>query len=391
LVQAAVRDWLPEGERRRWAGIAVGLVAAAFPGEPDDPRQRGACRRFLPHARATLVHARAAALPPGEPAERLLRHAAHYQHIFGFDASAREMLEQALRMAEALHGPAHAHVAMVLNDLGLVLMNVGDAAGAQRYARRALEIDEANLGRDSPIVATDLVNLAAILKKGNAFDEARRLTERALRIDRALGPEYLAAVSRDENNLGTILRELADMEGARRCFERAIAIDEERGAADLPRHLNNLGLLLREMGALSDAEKLAARALAIGEDRYGKDDPEIATFCSNLATVLQEIGLRAPRPEERHNLLHEAKKHLERALAIGVNTYGRDDYVVAIRRNNLGLLLKDLGDTAGAHAELDKAVAIARKVLGADHPRVRKLENNRAIALGHRKPTPPPR
>jgi hypothetical protein len=49
-------------------------------------------------------------------------------------------------------------------------------------------------------------------------------------------------------------------------------------------------------------------------------------------------------------------------------------------------MLKDLRDAAGARAELDKAVAIARKVLGADHPRVRKLENNRAIALGHRKP-----
>jgi hypothetical protein len=53
--------------------------------------------------------------------------------------------------------------------------------------------------------------------------------------------------------------------------------------------------------------------------------------------------------------------------------------VVAIRRNNLGLLLKDLGKLSEAREQLQKAVAIARKVLGPDHRRVKKLENNLAV------------
>ena len=40
---------------------------------------------------------------------------------------------------------------------------------------------------------------------------------------------------------------------------------------------------------------------------------------------------------------------------IGERTYGEDHYAVAIRRNNLGLLLKDLGDYRGALARARSA------------------------------------
>jgi len=383
LVQAAVRDRLDEGERRAWAERAVAFVSNVFPEAPDDPEQRSACRRWLPHARAALMNARAAAVPPGEPAELLLRHAARYQHDFGFDNHAREMLDHALVIAEAIHGPAHAHVAMVLTGLGPVLMNNGDLEGAERASRRALKIDEANLGPRSFIVATDANNLAAVLKECNALDEARRLAVRALKIDEALGPSNLAAVARDANTLGIILREQEDLEGARRLFERAIAIDEQRKSDDLAPRLNNLGLLLREMKELDEAQRLSERALAIGVARYGRDDPNVATFHSNLASVLHERSAPLPRGDERDELLGAARTHLERALEIGEHIYGEDHYVVAIRRNNLGLLLMDLGNLPEARDQLDRAVQIARRALGPEHRRVRKLQNNLEVIEKH--------
>ncbi len=261
-------------------------------------------------------------------------------------------------------------------------MNSGDLEGAERAARRALRIDEANLGPRSFIVATDANNLAAVLKECNALDEARRLAERALSIDAALGPTNLAAVARDANSLGIILREQEDLEGARRCFERAIAIDEQRRSDDLAPRLNNLGLLLREMKELDEAQRLSERALAIGVERYGKDDPNVATFHSNLASVLHERGATLPRGE-RDALLSAARTHLERALEIGEHIHGDDHYVVAIRRNNLGLLLMDLGSLQEARDQLDRAVQIASKALGADHRRVRKLRNNLEVIEKH--------
>ncbi len=115
------------------------------------------------------------------------------------------------------------------------------------------------------------------------------------------------------------------------------------------------------------------------------------TFHSNLASELQELGLVPSLSREQREPLRDAREHLERALAIGVHTHGTDHYVVAIRRNNLGLLLRDLGEIPAAREHLEKAVAIARKALRPDHPRVKKLENNLAVILGHRKLTPPPR
>jgi tetratricopeptide (TPR) repeat protein len=367
LVQAAVRDRLGEGERRAWAELAVAFVYDFFPEEPDDPVLRGVCRRWLPHARAALANARAAGVPAREGTEGLLRHVAKYYHALKYYDDAREMLEQALVTAEALHGPDHAHVAMALTGLGPVLMNLGRLAGALTHARRALAIDEANHGPDHAHVATDAINLASVLKDSNLLDEARHVAERALHIDQAIDPES-ADVARDANCLGGILRDLGDLQGARWCYERALAIDEKRRAPDLALRLNNLGHLLREMNELPEARQLAERALAIGNEVYGPEDPNVATFHSNLASLLQKLGLH-----------QEAREHLEWALIIAESTYGEEHYAVAIRCNNLGLLLADLGDLRGALVELERAVEIARKTLGPGHRRVQRLENNRDI------------
>jgi tetratricopeptide (TPR) repeat protein len=371
LVQAAVRDRLDEEERRAWARRAVAFVCAVFPDDAADLSQRGACRRWLPHARAALVHARALRVPPTEEAERLLRHAAEYQHACGFDESAREMLEQALSLAEALHGPTHAHVAMAAAGLGPVLLELGDVAAALRNARRALVIDVKNRGERDAIVATDYVNIAGALRRQGDLDEAQRHVAYALAIDEALGPENLPAVARDARIRGAILRDLEQLEEARACFERALAIDEPRGGEDVPRDLNNLSLLLREMKEFEEAEQLAARALEVGVQMYGPDDTQVATFHSNLGFVLNERGK-----------LKEARPHLERALEIGEKTYGPEHYAIAIRRNNLGLLLRDIGDRIGARRELERAVAIARKALGPEHRRVKKLESNLTRIIG---------
>ncbi len=372
LVQVAVRDRLAEAGRRRWAEVAVAFVSAIFPHEPDDPAERALCRRWLPHARAVLENARAADVPPLETEESLLRHAAKYQHVLGFDRPARDMLERAVSIAEAIHGPDHPHVAMALTGLGTAMMNLRDLSGAEGAARRALAIDMANHGAASPVVATDAINLAAVLRQGNMLADARVLAERALAIDEAFGLES-EAVARDANNLGAILRDLGDLPGARRCFERAIAIDARRGTHDLARRLNNLAAVLREMRHLEEARDLAERALAMGQETYGPEDPDVATFHSNLAFVLHELGLE----RQDRGRIEEARDHLKLALRIGESTYGEDHYAVAIRHNNLGLILNDLRDFSGALLQLDRAVEIAKKALGPEHRRVKKLERNR--------------
>jgi hypothetical protein len=57
LVQAVVRDSLPDPDRQLWASGAVRTLAAAFPTESDQPASWSQCRALLPHALAAADHA----------------------------------------------------------------------------------------------------------------------------------------------------------------------------------------------------------------------------------------------------------------------------------------------------------------------------------------------
>jgi tetratricopeptide (TPR) repeat protein len=79
----------------------------------------------------------------------------------------------------------HPHVATRLNNLALILRDLGLPAEARPLQERALAIDEAAYGPDHPTVARDLNNLAQILQDLGLLGEARPLQERALAIDEA--------------------------------------------------------------------------------------------------------------------------------------------------------------------------------------------------------------
>ena len=65
-------------------------------------------------------------------------------------------------------------------------------------------------------------------------------------------------------------------------------------------------------------------------------------------------------------------------------SFGPDHPNVAIRVNNLGLVLQDLGDLAGARAAFERALAIFERVLGPDHPSTRIARGNLKSLDGRR-------
>jgi Tetratricopeptide repeat len=69
-----------------------------------------------------------------------------------------------LRIDEATYGPNHPDVARDVNNLGYVLQDLGDLAGAKTHCGRALAIFEAVYGLDHPktrMVAASLAGLQA--------------------------------------------------------------------------------------------------------------------------------------------------------------------------------------------------------------------------------------
>jgi tetratricopeptide (TPR) repeat protein len=246
LVQAVVRDRLNKKGKEQWAGAAVNMINKTFPGKVLSAVENWPwCGRLLPHALTATGHAHDLGLTL-EAAGRLLNQVGLYLGVRAEFGEARKAFERALRIGEAAYGPDHPKVAIRVNNLGGVLLDLGDLAGAKTHYERAMAIDEAAYGPDHPEVATDV------------------------------------------NNLGRVLQDLGDLAGARTCFERALRIGEATFGPDHPTmaiRVSNLGGVLLDLGDLAEARAHYERALAILRQFLGEDHPRTKSVRDNMAAL----------------------------------------------------------------------------------------------------------
>ena len=120
LVQAVIRHAMNEDDVKRWAGVAVHVVNAAFPNNSNDVRTWPLCAPLVPHASVALSHAEAIPFTSNETA-MLLNQIGMYMYARAEYAQAKKMYERALAIDEAALGPDHPNVAEWLNNLGVVL------------------------------------------------------------------------------------------------------------------------------------------------------------------------------------------------------------------------------------------------------------------------------
>jgi tetratricopeptide (TPR) repeat protein len=103
----------------------------------------------------------------------------------------------------------------------------------------------------------------------------------------------------------------------------------------------------------------------------GPDHPNVARDAASLAVVLRELGDLAG-----------ARRGFERALAIDEAAFDPNHPNVARDVHNLAGVLKELGDLTGAWHGFERALAIDESALGPDHPRaVVVAQNLRSLYL----------
>jgi tetratricopeptide (TPR) repeat protein len=73
------------------------------------------------------------------------------------------IFERALQIDEATFGPHHPNVARDVNNLGLVLLALGDWNGARAALERAYAIYQSNLGDDHPTTMMLRINLQGVM------------------------------------------------------------------------------------------------------------------------------------------------------------------------------------------------------------------------------------
>ena len=126
----------------------------------------------------------------------------------------------------------HLVVATSLDNLGVVLADLGELDRARAVLERALAIREAQLGGEHPDVAWSMNNLGTVLADLGLAEEARAMLERALQIRRArLGEDHHDTAS-SLVNLAGVYVDLGATATAVELFREALRIRESRLGAD---------------------------------------------------------------------------------------------------------------------------------------------------------------
>jgi tetratricopeptide (TPR) repeat protein len=104
---------------------------------------------------------------------------------------------------------------------------------------------------------------------------------------------------------------------------------------------------------------------------------ELDVARAKTARLLNDAGLQLLH----RGVLDRARDHVERALAIAERVHGSEHPETAIRANNLGQILQDGGDLVGAEQLTRRALAIDEAVYGSEHPQVAADTSNLGLIL----------
>ena len=202
-------------------------------------------------------------------------------------------------------------IELVHNNLGHILAERGDMAGAEKEYREALRLN--------PASGLAHYNLGGVLMGRGAYAEAEEHDLEAVR----LKPDLAAA----HYNLGVLEAGLGRPAEAEARYREAMRL-----APEFPMAPYNLGILLAAEGQGAAAEAAYRAALAA--------KPDFAEARGNLAGLLEARGDAAGAEAEYREALKASPR-------------------LVTAHNNLGLLLAARGDYAGAEAHYRAAIAAA--------------------------------
>jgi tetratricopeptide (TPR) repeat protein len=290
------------------------------------------------------------------------------------EALYRQVLGAQPLHADALGGLGLLAVQVGQPQAGLALVDqalalrTGDAAllGHRALALKALGRLAESIAAYRAALKSKSGDFGLIYNLGNALREAGELEEAAATFRRAI--KRAPGIADAHNNLGNTLRQLGKYMEAATSFRSAVALNP--GAAQL--HFN-LGAVLDLAGQPDAAEASFRRATELAPDngeawhwlgrmcaRTGRQQEALAAYQRALAlapTAKLEVDLAGclstlSRPEE-------ALPHVQRAVAAAPGD--------ADAHTALGTLLRDLGDDAGAVAELEQALRLKPQDAGAHY------------------------
>ena len=350
---------------RLWAEALLGIVL----------HRRGRLAEAEPLFAAVLERSRAA--PPGRE-ESLAAAASGLGLVLlgrGRPAEAERLFREALAVRRAALGPDHYEVLAVENNLALAFLATRDYERARALCAelepRCLELCGE---RDALTLGVRANRAAALYRLGEAAE-----AEELLRSTLAAAGDVVDA--RDPNrltwegNLGLLLLESHRIEEALTVLERTTALQAEVLGPESPPALTTAGALAAALCATGRADEAApltaslSRALAPGS---GREEERLF-----LVQWLSELGFelsRAGRPEAGAAVL-------QLAADPGLLAADAPAEFALVVKNDLALALEFLGRREEAERLYAEILAEATPILGAEHPSVLAVADNRGETL----------
>ncbi len=238
------------------------------------------------------------------------------------EREARDLLDEALTLAEPSLGSDHPWVARLRATLGRAQYRLGDYAEGEASIRSALTVFERANGKDSPQVGGVLNGLAVILDEQRRFDEAQIAYRRGIEIYRRNnGPRHYN-VGIGLLNLGLLEIEVGQFEAGIADLEEALSIKLEVRGPNSPTVGSARNALGDALVTLGRYEQAAIHYRAVIDTIAGTEHSTIVDAMTGLALV--ELGLG--HPAEARRILELTEPRFE---AVNTTTAGGQAFALA--------------------------------------------------------------
>jgi hypothetical protein len=382
LLQTVIRSRIPPTQQDRCGATALALLAAAHPGNPDEPAHWASYGRLAPHVLATS--------PLGDDQQdnrRLLLDTVAYLVNTG-DQAARSLAEELHERWRQALGPDHPDTLTAAATLTTALVTWSECDHAAAVGEDMLRRARRALGPDHPVTLRLAINytyaltfvgrhaeLAALEPEaGERAERESPNTERAgapteftlQRALHALGPDHPMTLAMSSlKALALASASMSDTATARTECEDALRRAQSRLGPHHPTTLwltSNLILIFVLEGDAEGARILGEQTLDSSRNRLGPDHPITLNSCAVVAFGMARSG------------------DAEQARALGEDTLERS-------RNSLGpnhpttlgaaaavaISLDRLGAKEQAQILRADTLARAQNQLGHEHPITRAL------------------
>jgi tetratricopeptide (TPR) repeat protein len=275
-----------------------------------------------------------------------------------------------LNYLENIFGKDDVRLAILHNNLGVLLTEFGLYTEAEVQHKVALNIREKKLEENHPEIATSYNYLAIIYNLEGKYAEAETYFRKALKIREICFPPDDINIAASLNNLASVLVDEGRYDDAEPLHKRALEIREKNLGSEHPdvaSSLANLAVFYYEQGNISESINLQKRVLKIIEKIFGIEHPNYARDLTNLGVFYDAFG----------NYI-EAEKLYDRALRIFKKTLVPESPALAMALSNFGHFYYYQGRYIEAEPLQKQALEIFEKALGPGHPDVATALDNLA-------------